>query len=368
MFHLITHAFFKALLFLGSGSVIHGCHEEQDIRKMGGLKKYMPLTFATYAIGMLALAGFPLFFSGFWSKDAILHCAQHWSVSQVPFYLGSLGVLFTAFYMTRQVALVFFGQRRTGVAPVSDSETAQAEQARTGGRQNVHISSQGSHNESLRQAGSLSYEPHESPAVMTVPLVILAGFAILLGLVGTPAWPWFDGFLNGEKTVFHFNQLTGGGTLELMMASSAIVFTGLILGWFCYGRRSRKTAEEKDILEIAQPAIFKLLQNKYYVDEFYEATVIRFNAFAARFCNFLDRWIFGGAVVIVSCLTLGIAWLYRLMDEYLVNLGFDAGCQSIRLGGRGLSRMHTGRVQTYLRIIGVALVGLILFLIWGRKA
>lgn len=203
---------------------------------------------------------------------------------------------------------------------------------------------------------------------MTVPLVILAGFAILLGLVGTPAWPWFDGFLNGEKTVFHFNQLTGGGTLELMMASSAIVFTGLILGWFCYGRRSRKTAEEKDILEIAQPAIFKLLQNKYYVDEFYEATVIRFNAFAARFCNFLDRWIFGGAVVIVSCLTLGIAWLYRLMDEYLVNLGFDAGCQSIRLGGRGLSRMHTGRVQTYLRIIGVALVGLILFLIWGRKA
>jgi NADH-quinone oxidoreductase subunit L len=203
---------------------------------------------------------------------------------------------------------------------------------------------------------------------MTVPLVILAGFAILLGLVGTPAWPWFDGFLNGEKTVFHFSQLTGGGTLGLMMASSAIVFTGLILGWFCYGRRSRKTAEEKDILEIAQPAIFKLLQNKYYVDEFYEATVIRFNAFAARFCNFLDRWIFGGAVVIVSCLTLGIAWLYRLMDEYLVNLGFDAGCQSIRLGGRGLSRMHTGRVQTYLRIIGVALVGLILFLIWGRKA
>ena len=76
MFHLITHAFFKALLFLGAGSVIHGCHEEQDIRRMGGLRKFMPITFATYAVGMLALCGFPLFFSGFWSKDAILHAAQ----------------------------------------------------------------------------------------------------------------------------------------------------------------------------------------------------------------------------------------------------------------------------------------------------
>ncbi len=86
MFHLITHAFFKALLFMGAGSVIHGCHEEQDIRRMGGLRKWMPVTFAAYAVGMLALCGFPLFFSGFWSKDEILHAAHSWSVSQVPFY------------------------------------------------------------------------------------------------------------------------------------------------------------------------------------------------------------------------------------------------------------------------------------------
>ena len=82
MFHLITHAFFKALLFLGAGSVIHGCHEEQDIRRMGGLKVDMPLTFITYTIGMLALCGFPIFFSGFWSKDGILEAAQHWSVAR----------------------------------------------------------------------------------------------------------------------------------------------------------------------------------------------------------------------------------------------------------------------------------------------
>src|SRR5437588_8751386 len=86
MFHLITHAFFKALLFLGAGSVIHGCHEEQDIRRMGGLRKYMPATFLTYAVGMMALSGVPLVFSGFWSKDAILDAAHAWNVSRVPFY------------------------------------------------------------------------------------------------------------------------------------------------------------------------------------------------------------------------------------------------------------------------------------------
>ena len=109
MFHLITHAFFKALLFLGAGSVIHGCHEEQDIRRMGGLQGRMPITFATYAIGMMALCGVPLFFSGFWSKDEILHAAQHWSSfarSVLPLVFGAL---LTAFYMTRQMCYVFFG-------------------------------------------------------------------------------------------------------------------------------------------------------------------------------------------------------------------------------------------------------------------
>src|SRR5207302_1140294 len=112
MFHLITHAFFKALLFLGAGSVIHGCHEEQDIRRMGGLRKLMPVTFATYAVGMLALSGFPLLFSGFWSKDEILHSAHGWSASRGPFYLAIFGAFLTAFYMTRQVCYVFFGESR----------------------------------------------------------------------------------------------------------------------------------------------------------------------------------------------------------------------------------------------------------------
>ncbi|HEY1490378.1 MAG TPA: NADH-quinone oxidoreductase subunit L, partial [Verrucomicrobiae bacterium] len=205
MFHLITHAFFKALLFLGSGSVIHGCHEEQDVRKMGGLKKFMPVTFAVYAVGMLALAGFPLFFSGFWSKDEILHSAHNWPVSHIPFLLGCTGALFTAFYMTRQVALVFFGSYRGHQEESGHGHTALA---------HSHSSSE-----------SHSHDPHESPAVMTVPLIILAGFAILLGFVGTPAWPWFDGYLTGEEFSFNLGKLTESGTLTLMIASAAIVFT-----------------------------------------------------------------------------------------------------------------------------------------------
>ncbi|NMD21027.1 MAG: NADH-quinone oxidoreductase subunit L, partial [Verrucomicrobia bacterium] len=142
MFHLITHAFFKALLFLGAGSVIHGVHEEQDIRRMGGLRRWMPVTFATYGVGMMALAGVPLFFSGFWSKDAILHAAHGWTVSAAPFYLGLCGALLTAFYMTRQVCYVFGGAYRGGAGRAA---TAHASRRDT---------------------------PHESPAVMTAPLIV----------------------------------------------------------------------------------------------------------------------------------------------------------------------------------------------------
>ena len=324
---------------------------------MGGLKKYMPITFVVYAIGMLALAGFPLFFSGFWSKDEILHSAHNWPVSHIPFLLGCTGALFTAFYMTRQVALVFFGSYRGVAVPGHSNDHSHQ----------AHGSSHGSSHSHAAVAED-GHTPHESPAVMTVPLIILAGFAILLGFVGTPAWPWFDGYLTGEEFKFDFSKLTEPGTLGLMVASAMIVFTGLGLGWFHYGKRQRKTADEKDVLEAAQPAIFKLLENKYYIDELYEATVIRFNAFAAWLCDFADQWVFGGAVQLVKYITLGLSWLYRLTDEYFVNLGFDAGCESLRQSGGGLSKLHSGRVQTYLRVIGVALVALIIFLIWGRKA
>jgi NADH-quinone oxidoreductase subunit L len=348
MFHLITHAFFKALLFLGSASVIHGCHEQQDIRFMGGLRRFMPWTFATYAIGMLALSGFPLFFSGFWSKDEILHSAHGWPVSHWPFYIGCAGALLTAFYMTRQVALVFFGSYRNTEAASTEGHDDH--------KSHGHDSEHG-HN-----------APHESPAVMTMPLVVLALFAMLLGVVGTPAWPWFEAYLNGHQPVLELARLMESGTLTLMGASAVIVFTGIGLGVWLYGMRQRKTAAEEDILEVARPDIFALLKNKYFVDELYEATVIRLNAWLSAACDFLDRRVWGGAVSLVSGVAVALSWLYRATDEFVVNLGFDAGCDGIRRGGGGLSSLHTGRVQTYLRAIGVALVLLVIFLVWGRKA
>ncbi len=236
MFHLITHAFFKSLLFMGAGSVIHGTHEEQDVRRMGGLRKFMPVTFLTYAIGMLALCGFPLLFSGFWSKDGILEAAKLASTSRIgagPFYLLVFGALLTAFYMTRQVSYVFFG--------------------------------------TWRGHG----HPHESPRIMTRPLAILAFFAVALGAIGTPVWAWFKGFLGNESVSFNLAAFGEPGLIALMATSSLVVFAGLGLGWWLYGNKS-PAPEEPDALEKALPPVWAVLRDKFYVDELYGATVIAF--------------------------------------------------------------------------------------------
>jgi NADH-quinone oxidoreductase subunit L len=358
MFHLVTHACFKALLFLGAGSVIHGCHDEQDIRRMGGLRKLMPVTFATYAVGMLALSGFPLVFSGFWSKEEILHSARGWS-TPAPFYLGVFGALLTAFYMTRQVCYVFLGQRRVGAAP------APASNPTTSTRKHA---SRGRAQPPDGQAGRLPYVAHESPPVMIVPLLLLAACSVLLGFIGTPAWPWFQGFLRGEGVTGHVGKLFEPEVLRLMLFSSVVVFAGLGLGWWFYGRETSRKAEEPDVLERLQPEVFALLRRKYFVDEIYEASVIRFNAWGARACDWLDYWLWNGMVQLLSLLVVGVAWLNRFLDEYVVNPGFDEGCRRLTQGGTLLSRLQCGRVQRYLRIIGVALTVLVLFLIWGCHA
>ena len=348
MFHLITHAFFKALLFLGAGSVIHGCHEEQDIRNMGGLRKFMPVTFATYAIGMMALSGFPLL-SGFWSKDEILHAAHGWRLSHWPFYLGVLGALLTAFYMTRQVCYVFFGQSRAGGAEV-------------GGQGSEHLRPLSS---DLRP---LSYVPHESPGVMTIPLVILAMFAIFLGFIGTPAWPWFKDFLSGQRTALEFGKLLESEVLGLIGFSSAVVFLGIGLGWWLYGRKPAAKADEVDALQHVWPEVFTVLRQKYYVDEIYDWSLVSFNRWWAKTCDWLDRWVWNGAVQSVSYVLLAISWVSRFFEEYVVNPGFDESCRRLSGGGSLLSRLQDGRVQNCLRIIGIALTVLALFLIWGCRA
>ena len=213
----------------------------------------MPVTFATYAIGMLALCGFPLLFSGFWSKDGILEAAQHWSVAKTPFYMLVFGALLTAFYMTRQVSYVFFGDWR-------------------------------GHGHA-----------HESPRVMTMPLAILAFFAVALAAIGTPAWPWFRAFLDGHDAKFDFAGFSEPGLMVLMLTSSVVVLAGLGLGWWIYGAKS-PAAEEPDALEKAMPPVRAVLRDKFYIDELYGATVIAFYGWWAKVADWLDRRAWGGIV------------------------------------------------------------------------
>ena len=338
MFHLITHAFFKALLFMGAGSVIHGCHGEQDIRKMGEVRRFMPVTFFTYAIGMMALAGVPFFFSGFWSKDAILHAAHGWSPSSGPFYLAFAGVVLTAFYMTRQMALVFWGNYRG--YPARETRPAKTPEL-------VLVRAE--------------HEPHESPGVMTLPLVALAICVVALGTIGTPWWPWFQSFL-GTAAAEGFTR----DVVQLMVLSTLAVFVGVGFGLAFYGYVQRKTAEEPDLLEKALPlGMYEWFAKKYGIDELYELTVIRFNAWAARACAFLDQWVWGGVVTCIAYGALLLSWVNRAIDEWVINLGFDRSCDGLTRGGWWMSRLQDGQVQHYLRIIGVGLVALVLFLIWG---
>jgi NADH-quinone oxidoreductase subunit L len=342
VFHLIAHAFFKALLFLGAGSVIHGLMGEQDIREMGGVRKWMPITFAAYAVGTLALCGFPLFFSGFWSKDAILHAAYGWHISRVPFYLGAIGALLTAFYMTRQVCYVFFGRKRKDPAPdpIPPSETA---------------------------ASDPHEAAHESPAAMTMPLMILAGFAVLLGFIGTPAWPWLQAFLEMRHSGVDFGQLAENGLLPLMLGSSLLVFAGLGLGWWIYGRKPIKHAADADALEKLQPAVFHALRQGLYIDQLYAQTVLRLAWWIAVVANWLERWVWSGIPLMVSALTKGLGWIDFSLDRWVVNKGFDEGCDGVADGGRLLARLQDGRVQNYLRYLGAAVAALALFLLLGHR-
>ncbi|MBL6764860.1 MAG: NADH-quinone oxidoreductase subunit L [Verrucomicrobiae bacterium] len=321
MFHLITHAFFKALLFLGAGSVIHGCHHEQDIRKMGGLRKRMLITYVTYAVGMVSLAGLPGF-AGFWSKDEILHSAWSWPVSTWPFWIGLFGAFLTAFYMTRQMAYVFFGDYRGG-----------------------------------------ENEPHESPINMWAPLAILAASSCLIGLAGTPFIPLFQSFLDQAPVHNHWHW----SVLGFWIVSMSVVAAGLATGWWFYGVETPKRSTDPDELEARFPKAFGLFAARLHVDEFYRDSVLRLPGWLSGVAAWLDRKVFAAAVGAGAYAVLILAWLSRFADEYLVNPGFDKGCAETRRGARFLARLQNGQVQEYLRVIGAALALFILVLAMGNK-
>jgi len=333
MMHLIAHGFFKALLFLGAGSVIHGFDHEQDIRKMGGLRSLMPISFLTYAIGMMSLSGVPFFFSGGWTKEEILHATAHWHMSHVPHYLMLAGVVLTALYMTRQMIYIFFGNRRAA-----------------------------------------SENVHESPPVMTLPLIVLAICSIAFSVVLTPAWPWLHSYLTGEPAHFDIALLIQ----PMLFVSLALVTVGIGLGFVMYGKagqlatgrvrptggQDRHRPAETDPLEHAQPALFHFLENKMWLDEIYDRTVVAWSRMAARISDWMDRYFWDGLVRGFG----GLGQLFGIFsanfDERGINVGVDEAMTSTRGLGRVMSAWHSGQIQTYLGIIAVGMLALLILYAW----
>ena len=322
IFHLLTHAFFKALLFLGAGSVIHAAHHEQDIRRLGGLSTKMKVTFITFTIGTMALVGVPLFFSGFWSKEAILHAAHGWEVSHLPFYAAVLGVVLTAFYNTRLMAETFFG------APRSEN------------------------------AG----HAHENGPAMTLPLVILAAAAILLSLVNLPSYPWLQAKLLGEHEVHGHPIFEGAG---LMGLSVLLVALGVGIGWALYGRNPRAKAESPDPLAARAPGPMAALANRLGFDELYAATVGRLNSALATLADVLDRFVWGGAIRFLAGLGQYTGLVSRETDERTLNGGFDSTSKGLRGAGEAYSQAQTGEAHGYLRTLALGFVILLILVVLG---
>jgi NADH-quinone oxidoreductase subunit L len=199
---------------------------------------------------------------------------------------------------------------------------------------------------------------------MTVPLIILAGCTVLLSIFGTPIWPWFHSYLSGHGTPA-VSPTIAVDTLLVMGLSAVIALGGIYAGWRLYSRQGPREAEGLDPLERWNPDWFGTLRGKFYIDELYEMSVVRVNAWGARTARWLDEKFWETLVQAVSLVTVGVSWLNRLLDEFVVNLGFDRSCGGLRNSAQWLSLWQNGQVQRYLRVIGLALVVLAVILMWG---
>ena len=302
IFHVMTHAFFKALLFLGAGSVMHAMGGELDVYKMGGLKKKLPVTRRTFLVGTMAIAGVPLL-SGFFSKDMILEGAFA-SHLYVPWVLGLITAGLTAFYMFRAYFLVFEGKSRV------DHE--------------------------------VEHHLHESPPVMTFPLVVLAVLSVIGGYVGLPhGILWGDAF--GHYLAPSLGALPGAGhhlstaTIYTLMAlATAAGLTGIWAAYVVY-LRSPGTA---DAAVERAPGVFRVLWNKYYVDELYDAVVLTPFAVVANVC-------------------------WKVIDNIFVEGLVNGTGAAVRGIGGALRMLQTGNVQNYALAMLVGAIGLLLFLARG---
>ncbi len=330
IFHLVTHAFFKACLFLGSGSVIHAMGGEQDIRKMGGLKDHMPITYRTFLLATIAIAGiFP--FAGFFSKDEILW--QTFNQYKVLWAVGVVTAACTAIYMFRMVTLTFFGKCR------ADEHT--------------------------------KHHLHESPATMTIPLIVLAALSVAGGFLGVPealghlvGWHhsnlfehWLaPSFVLPKAPVFASHAVEYG----LMLLSLAVATAGCVIGYTLYSKRTDIPAA----LAAKFPGLHRAMQNKFYVDEIYEAVfvnnLLRLNDFLAMF----DLKVVDGAVNLTGFLTKVGAYISGGFDRIFVDGLVNLVANVARWGGAGVRRLQSGQIQAYLfyAVGGVLLVMLYRFL------
>ena len=200
---------------------------------------------------------------------------------------------------------------------------------------------------------------------MTFPLAVLAVCAIGLSIFGTPVWPWFHSYLSGHAA--HSSTSIEVGTLLVMALSSVVALGGIAVGWRLYSRRGPRSAAEPDPLEGLFPESFKVLRGKFFIDELYQISVLRWNAACAAACRWFDEFLMENMVRGVSWIVIGVSWISRTLDELVVNAGFDQGCRELRRGAWLLALWQNGQVQRYLRVLGLALtIGALMF-IWGCK-
>ena len=292
VFHVITHAFFKACLFLGSGSVIHALHGEQDMRKMGGLKKVMPITFITMLISSLAISGiFP--FAGFWSKDEILMTAFH---KDLPLWIiGSVASIMTAFYMFRLMYLTFFKEFR-------GTE-----------HQKSHL--------------------HESPSLITIPLIVLALLATFGGLINFPGSYWLNHYLQPIISKVSHEEALNSTSYLLMGIALVGAIVGITVAYIKYIKKSELPSEDENITGIS-----KIIYNKYYVDEAYTKIIVNPLNAASRF--FIDT------------LETGLSKLV---------FGFGKATEAIGTQGR---KIQSGSIGLYLFafVLGICVILTCLFI------
>ena len=327
IFHLVTHAFFKALLFLGSGSVIHAMSGEQDMTKMGGLKDKMPVTYKTFLLGTLAIAGiFP--FAGFVSKDEILWNA--FDHEPILWILGISAAFLTAFYMFRLVSLTFFGKNR------SDAEVQS------------HI--------------------HESPRSMTVPLIALAVLSVCGGLLGVPealgqlvGWHhshflanWLAPSLTLPSAVHHEIPIM---EYVLMALSLGIAISGCVAGYFLYTKRR----EIPERMARRFPRLYQTVFNKYYVDEFYQATFVRGTMLLMNALAIFDARVVDGIVNLSAFMTKILSWISGWFDNLFVDGIVNRVADACSLSGKKLRLIQTGRLQNYVYVL---VAGVVVILFW----